>query len=339
MAGQKKSKRSRQNSLGDRFSNVVIQRFHVLMIIMSIGIFVGLGLVAATTHAASADPIVKAAGDIACPPAYAVSSSECQQAATARQLSGASAVLELGDAQYENNLLSNFLGSYDKSWGAYKSVTHPVPGNHEYQDKANATGYFDYFNGTGASTGRAGTRGKGYYSFNVGSWHVIALNANCGIDPSYPDLGSSACAAGSTQEKWLKADLAAHPGVCTLAFWHEPRFSSGGHGSNPVSSAFWTDLYAAHADLVLNGHDHDYERFTKMSPSGAADTKGIREFVVGTGGRNLAALGTLKATSQSFHNTTFGVLSLNLHTHSYDYSFKTISGGTLDGGSGIACNQ
>ncbi len=156
-------------------------------------------------------------------------------------------MLILGDIQYEDGAYSKFLASYDPSWGRVKSITKPVPGNHEYRDRRapRAT--------TGTSARRPAIPAKGYYSFDLGGWHLVALNSNCSA------VGG--CGTGSPQEQWLRADLAAHPATCTLAFWHHPRFSSGLHGSDSTYTAFWQALYDANADVVLVGHDHDYERF------------------------------------------------------------------------------
>jgi hypothetical protein len=187
-------------------------------------------------------------------------------------------------------------------------------GNHEYHT-AGASGYFSYF---GAA---AGDPTKGYYSYDIGTWHIIALNSNCSR------VGG--CGVGSPQEQWLKADLAAHPNMCTLAYWHHPRFSSGDHGSNTSYDAFWKAIYAAGVEIVLNGHDHSYERFAPQNPSGAADPNGIQEFVVGTGGKNHYAFGTIKANSVVRNSDTYGVLKLTLHPTSYDWQFVPEAGKTF----------
>ena len=277
-------------------------------------------------RAAAADPIVVAAGDIACSPQDASfnggagTAKRCHQRATAALIGplNPAAVLPLGDNQYDKATASEFAGSYDPTWGVYTSITRPVAGNHEYQSPG-AAGYFGYFGSA------AGDPKKGYYSFDVGAWHLIALNANCG------QVGG--CQAGSPQERWLAADLAAHPTACTLAYWHQPRFSSARQGDNPLTAAFWNDLYAAHADIVLNGHHHHYERFAPMDPSGQGDlARGVREFIVGTGGENLAPFATPEPASQA-RGHSFGVLQLTLHATSYDWSFvPTTSGGFTDAG-------
>ena len=186
-----------------------------------------------------------------------------------------------------------------------------------------ATPYFDYF---GAN---AGDPKQGFYSYELGAWHIIVLNSECS------EVGG--CRPGSTEEKWLLADLQAHPAACTLAYWHKPLFSSGAkHGDDPEVKAFWRDLYAAHTTLVLNGHDHDYERFAPQNPEGKPDpTKGIREFVVGTGGKSHRPFGKPEATSEVRDADTFGVLKLTLHPHSYEWEFIPVAGKSFhDSGAG-----
>jgi hypothetical protein len=281
------------------------------------------------------DPVIAASGDIACAPddaSYnggAGTSTKCRQASVAGLLSNSLAgILTLGDTQYEDGSLANFNKVYDFSWGGFKGITHPVPGNHEYYTSG-ASDYFDYFDGIGRTSGSAGKRGAGYYSYDIGSWHLIALNSNC---------GDVACTAGSAQEAWLRSDLAAHPAKCTLAYWHHPRFTSGGEGggNSTFMSPIFKDLYNANADLVLSGHDHDYERFAPQNPSAKLDrTLGIREFVVGSGGKSHHAWGALAANSEVRNNATFGVLRLTLHKASYDWQFVPESGASFtDSGSG-----
>ena len=281
--------------------------------------------------APTTDPVIAAAGDIACDPGSSSfsgglgSSSSCRQKYTSDLLvnAGLAQIITLGDNQYEDNVYSKYLQSFDPSWGRVKSLIRPGIGNHEYLDPAgSAAGYFQYFGSA------AGDPSKGYYSFDVGSWHLIALNSNCSE--------AGGCGAGSPEETWLKADLAAHPTTCTLAYWHHPRWSSGQHGSNTSYAAFWTDLYNAGADLVLNGHDHDYERFAPQTPSGAVDTaRGIRQFVVGTGGKNHYGFTTVIPNSEVRNSDTYGVLKLALHPSSYDWNFVPEAGKTFtDSGSG-----
>jgi hypothetical protein len=279
---------------------------------------------------------VAAAGDIACDPGSASfnggsgTPSACRQRYTSDLLldPGLDAVLPLGDLQYSNATLAKFKQSYDPSWGRVKSITRPVPGNHEYKT-ASAAGYFDYFNGTGVANGPAGRRGKGYYSFDLGDWHLIALNSEC-------SQVAGGCAEGSPQNDWLEADLAAHPSDCTLAYWHNPRFSSGSeHGDDPAMAPFWKDLYAARAEVVLNGHDHSYERFRPQTPARVANAQGIREFVVGTGGKSLTPFGTVKPHSVVRQAHTYGILELTLRPGGYTWRFVPEAGKTFtDTGTG-----
>jgi acid phosphatase type 7 len=233
------------------------------------------------------------------------------------------AVLTLGDNQYEDNAYSKYQVSYHPSWGRVKSLIRPGIGNHEYLT-ASAAGYFQYF---GAA---AGDPSKGYYSFDVGSWHLIALNSNCS------QVGG--CGSGSPQEQWLRADLAAHSNACTLAYWHHPRWSSGQHGSNTSYNAFWQDLYAAHADVVLNGHDHDYERFAPQAPDGSGNVNGLREFVVGTGGKNHYGFTTVQPNSEVRNSDTYGVLKLTLHPTSYDWRFIPVAGRSFADSGTTSCH-
>jgi hypothetical protein len=241
-----------------------------------------IGFAGIATPAAVADPVVMAAGDIAC--------QGCQQKATSDLLvaqrsspEGLAAVLSLGDNEYPNGALSDFKKYYDPTWGRLKPLIHPVPGNHDP-----GSGYYSYF---GAA---AGPRGKGFYSFDIGTWHLIALNSCYGVS----------CRAGGEQERWLRADLAAHPAACTLAFWHDYDISGVMH-----DLAF--DLDAAGADVVLAGHDHAW---------GMSSFKGIREFIAGTGG----APGPSR----------YGVIKLTLHPTSYDWRFVPVGGGSGASGTG-----
>jgi chitodextrinase len=246
---------------------------------------------------------------------------------------GPTAVLDLGDNQYESGTLDEYRGSYDRSWGGLNPLVHPAPGNHEY-NTTGASGYYTYFGAPATPRQPTCTAGcDGYYSFDIGAWHVIALNAQCG------SVGG--CGAGSPEEVWLKNDLAAHRNLCTLAYWHQPRFSSGAVvGSNSVYTSFWQDLYNAGAELVLNGHAHSYERFTPQTPNGTPDAAGgVREFIVGTGGRSLQAFGSILSTSEAHDATTFGVLKLTLHPGSYDWSFMPSAGGTFTDSGSASCHD
>jgi hypothetical protein len=282
--------------------------------------------------------IVVAAGDIACPAGqvYIGDDTEgatdqirapratCGQAATANLIGHMKpdAVLALGDTQYPNGAYSQFEGSYAKSWGQFRSITYPAIGNHEYLT-GQAHGYFEYFGQ------RAGNPSQGWYSYDLAAWHIVVLNSECS------HIGG--CGPGSAEERWLAADLAAHPNGCTLAYWHEPTWSSGAHGSNSLYSALWGDLAAAGVDVVLNGHDHDYERFAPLSANGQADANGVREFIVGTGGESHYKFRLPATGSQVRIANTFGVLRLALGPGAYEWSFVTVSGATLDAGE-AACH-
>ncbi len=302
----------------------------------------------ATTQTSISDPVITAAGDISCDPVNPAFSggtiTACQQRATSNIINTLrpSAALTLGDNQYETGSLSNFNASFNLSWGIFKSLIHPAIGNHEGGEGGSNAGYFDYFNGSGVQTGQAGDRSSGYYSYNIGKWHLISLNSNCG---TYSFNGSSnGCASGSTQENWLKTDLAAHPNVCTLAYWHVPRFSSGSTHHNDASTDtvytnFWTDLYSAGADIVLNGHDHDYERFAPLSPSGVVDaSKGISEFIVGTGGDSQYSF-TTPVNGSLYRGVGYGVLKLTLHDSSYDWQFINAPGTSINDSGTTTCHK
>jgi chitodextrinase len=274
-----------------------------------------------------ADPVIYAAGDIACEPGSSTTSTQCRERYTSDIIlnGGATKALALGDLQYNSASLSNLQNSYDKTWGRVKSITRPVLGNHE----STGSGYFDYFNGSGAVNGPAGERGKGYYAHDVGAWRLIALNSNCSRVP---------CNKGSVQEQWLKAELAANPRTCSLAYWHHPRFSSGHDGDNTFMQDIWKDLYDAGVDIVLVGHSHDYERFAPMNASGGLDrTRGIREFVVGTGGAFFTGISSAKPNSEVRQNNTFGVLKLTLHPTSYDWRFVPEAGKSFNDSGSEAC--
>jgi hypothetical protein len=281
---------------------------------------------------ARAAPVLAAAGDVACPPGDPVRPSACNQSATA-QLIGRlhpNAVALLGDDQYSSGTFAEFTGrgAFGSTWGRFKSLIRPVPGNHEYDASAGAHGYFEYF---GAAAGPAP---RGYYSYDLGRWHMVALNSNCS------DAGCGNYLAGrvtSAELAWLQRDLAAHRGQCLLAYWHHPRFSSGEHGNETGVAPLWHALYAARADIVLNGHDHDYERFAKQNAAGARDAEGIREFVVGTGGRDHYSFKSIDSTSEFRDERHYGLLFLTLHPESYDWQFRNVDGAVLDSGS-AACN-
>lgn len=237
------------------------------------------------------------------------------------------AVFTAGDNAYSNGTLSEFNTRYDPNWGRFKSKTKPTPGNHEY-GTANAAGYFDYFNGSGVQTGLAGDRSKGYYSWDVGDWHFVALNTMSGGTIS------------STQLAWLKQDLAANTKPCTAAYFHHPRWSTGNYtGYSGVQSAY-TELYAAKADLILVGHDHNYQRSKKINASGAVAADGFRQILIGTGGRDFYALGAANTTIAEVRNAdTWGVLKLTLSATDYVADFVPVAGRTFTDRVTGTCNR
>jgi hypothetical protein len=293
---------------------------------------------------ANGDPVIAAAGDIACDPGQpnfnggAGASDACRQMATSDLLLGGKydAVLALGDTTYYCSSYSSFTASFDPSWGRVKSLIRPVTGNHDYLTQAGtlpggagcdatnagAAGYFKYFGSA------AGAPSGGYYSYDIGTWHLVALNSQCGQ--------SGGCGPNSSQAKWLASDLAAHAGRCVLAYWHIPVFSSGGRAS-PSMTYIWKVLRDAGADVVLTGHDHTYERFAPQNETGSPDpARGIREFVVGTGGANHTSFVNTAANSEVRNDATFGVLRMVLHAGSYSWEFVAEKGASFtDAGSDV----
>lgn len=239
-------------------------------------------------------------------------------------------VFAAGDLAYEKGTPAEFKNCYGPTWGRFKDRTKPALGNHEYVDHV-AAGYFQYW---GA---QAGPEGKGYYSYDLGNWHIVALNTNCGMH------AMGGCALGSPQETWLRADLADHPNACILAYGHHALFSSGlfkSHAQHPQLRPLWQDLYEVHADLILAGHEHSYERFAPEDPEGKPDPEhGIREIVVGTGGRSHDPLGFATPNSEVRNWETYGVLKLTLAPGKYDWEFIPEEGKPFhDSGSGICHN-
>ena len=273
-------------------------------------------ILSSATPPADQSAILVGAGDIA----------DCKDLsgaeATAKLLENVGGtVMAVGDLAYPDGSRENFT-CYDKTWGRAKSRTRPAPGNHEFH-AAGAAPYFNYFGAV------AGDPKTGYYSYELGTWHIIVLNSEC------RDVGG--CEAGSPQERWLRADLAAHPAACTLSYWHRPLFSSGSaHGNDLTVKPLFQALYEANADVVVGGHDHDYERFAPQTPAGVADPeRGIREFVVGTGGKNHRPFGAPKPNSELRDATAFGVLKLTLRPGAYDWQFIPETGKSFtDSGSG-----
>jgi acid phosphatase type 7 len=243
--------------------------------------------------------VVLAAGDIA----RCDGSGDEQTAAMLDTLRGV--VLALGDNAYYSGTEAEYRDCYDPTWGRHRARTRPAPGNHEYGTPG-AAGYFAYFGEL------AGPPGRGWYSFDLGAWHVVSLNSNVAMSP------------GSEQERWLREDLAAHPSRCTLAFWHHPRFSSGPHGAQHRVAPLWQALYEAGADVVLQGHDHGYERFSRMASDGRLDpARGIRSFVAGGGGAELYPYVRAARGSQSRYNRGWSVLRLTLRADSYEWEVLT----------------
>jgi hypothetical protein len=260
-------------------------------------------------------PVIVAAGDIACAPSEQTTYRTCHHASTSSLLTGADRVLTLGDHQYDSGTLREFRQGYDRTWGRYKAITAPVPGDEEYETPG-AQGYFKYF-------------GKPWwYSYDIGAWHLIALDSsNRYLSPTEED---------SPQNNWLEADLARHPNKCTLAYWHHPRYSAVSYPRGvrrSIAGPLWADLVKARADVVLNGHDHNYQRWAPMDNARNVRAKGVREFVVGTGGRSLDDVIGSPAGLQASSDETFGVLRLTLHRASYDWAYVTEGGQILDSGS------
>jgi peptidoglycan/xylan/chitin deacetylase (PgdA/CDA1 family) len=282
------------------------------------------------------DPVIGAAGDIACDPDAPAfngglgTATDCRASHTVNLLDGVDAVLPLGDVQYNCGGPAAFAQSYDPTWGLMKPITHPVPGGEDFATTGGTdcpttpgAGYFQYF---GAA---AGDPSKGYYSYDLGQWHIVAVNtAPC-------EEGNAAwCASGSQMDQWLQQDLAANSSSCTLAYYQNPRWGSNASGSNGDSTyqAIWQDLYNGGADVVLNGDDHWYERFQPLDGNGAADPNGLRQFIVGTGGAGLDTPGVEQPTSQVLDNSTHGVMRMTLHNGSYDWKFVPDEGTFTDSG-------
>ena len=248
-------------------------------------------------------PVLVGAGDIAV-------CGSSQSEATAKLIDHIEgSVFTVGDHAYANGKASEFLKCYDPTWGRHLKRTHPAPGNHDY-GSPDAAPYFNYFRGN------AGPVGRGYYSYNLGAWHIITLNSN-----------RSARSWGVAQEDWLIKDLTANPTTCTLGYWHHPRYSSGkNHGDHAHMQNLFKILYEHGTDVVIAGHDHIYERFAPQNPEGKADLLGIRQFIAGTGGADLYKIGTIKANSEVRNNTAHGVLKFTLHPTSYVWEFIAVPG-------------
>jgi Calcineurin-like phosphoesterase len=231
------------------------------------------------------------------------------------------AVFAAGDNAYPNGSGENYQRCYDPYWGRHKGRTHPVPGNHDYDDgRSDASAYFNYF---GAA---AGPPGLGYYSYTVGAWHIVALNSEISAFP------------GSPQLEWLRNDLTANPSRCALAIFHTPVFGSGVNGGNPHMQAVWRSLYEFGVEVVINGHNHSYERFAPQDPDGAFDPeRGIREFVVGTGGAELTDFPRVRPNSE-IRRSVWGVLKLTLSSDRYDWVFVPVAGQSFSDSGSANCH-
>jgi len=273
-------------------------------------------LVDATSSGGASDTpaTLVGAGDIA----SCASSADSKTAAIVKSIAGT--VFTAGDNVYPDGSRANYRNCYKPSWGQFKSRTQPVPGNHDYYKHPGAKAYFAYFGS------RAGPSGLGYYAYDAGAWRIYALNS---------ELAPSSAAYGA-QYTWLQDDLAANPHQCTLAIWHRPAFSTGPHGNSARMTPFFQLLYDNGAEMIINGHDHMYERYAPIDLIGTADpTNGIREFVVGTGGASLYRYKTTDPNVEVRNNTTHGVLRLDLSATGYTWQFLPAAGGSFtDSGSG-----
>lgn len=293
----------------------------------------------------SGDPVIVAAGDIACSPndphfnGGAGAPSSCKQRSTSDIFvtdSTVDRVLALGDLQYECASYGDFLASYAPSWGRAKTITRPALGNHEYitgtdpfgvSCPGGGGGYFQYF---AASPSVNVAPPGGYYSWDIGSWHMVVLNSNCKF---------VSCKGSGAQVTWLKSDLAASNAPCTLAYWHHPRFNGKKNGPVGSMGPMWKALEAEGAEVILNGHKHAYARFAPLTTGGAIDqAHGIRQFIVGTGGENIGVISnTFPMVEKIDPGRHFGVLRMTLHPNSYDYRLVATDGTTVDSGT-TACH-
>jgi len=300
---------------------------------------------ASATDSASGDPVIAAVGDMACDPADpkfaggAGTSTNCAQLRVSDQVvadSSIDAVLGLGDFQYDCGDPADYAASYDPTWGRLDALMWPTVGNHEYKtgpdvygapcpaDNSTAQSYFNRFGAV------AHQESRGRYSFDIGAWHLISMNGNC--------TPAGGCSAKSTPTVWLKKDLAATTQPCIAAFWHQPLWTGAGTGVAATYRAWWNALYAAHADVVFNGHRHNYQRFAPMDPTGAIDqAAGLTEYVAGTGGEALVSLAKSAVPQPVAYRKTFGYLRVTLHPAGWDAQFVNAAGTVLDTSSG-ACH-
>jgi acid phosphatase type 7 len=288
-----------------------------LLIVVLLAFLAGCGEAPSSNEPASRTLI--AVGDIA----SCSSNGDEQTAGIVARIPGT--VAALGDLAYENGSPSEFAACYDSSWGRFKARTRPAAGNHEYQTRG-AAGYFGYWGDA------AGRRNEGWYSYGLGDWHVIVLNSNC--------ASVGGCHAGSAQERWLRADLAANRSHrCTLAYWHHPRLSSGDVGGDEQFIPFWQALYDAKADLVLVAHAHNYQRWAPVDPEGKRDdARGVRQIVVGTGGRSFHRVTPPLPGQETANDDTRGVLRLTLRASGYDWRFVGVAGGGFNDSGSTSCH-
>ncbi len=260
-------------------------------------------------HASAASVVLVGAGDIA-------SCAYTTDTATSKLLDSISGtVFTTGDNTYPDGTYAQYRDCYHPTWGRHKSRTKPVPGNHEY-NTSGASGYFQYF-----------SNARSYYAYNLGDWRIYALNSNISVS------------SDSAQVRWLKNDLAENPKNCVLAYWHHPRWSSGSrYGNNSKYQTLWKTLYDAGAELVLNGHEHNYERFKQMNASGSAASQGLREIIVGTGGSGLYGFGSIRSTSEVRNSSTHGVLKLTLGSTSYSWQFIPVAGRSFRDSGTTSCH-
>ena len=280
------------------------------------------GLTASSAPAARVKPkgvVIAAAGDIA------DEDFDAERTAQLIDRLRPAKVLTLGDNAYESGTIEEYRSFFEPTWGRFKAKLRPTPGNHEYITP-DAAGYFEYFGGA------AGEPGKGYYSYDVGRWHLIALNSTCSA------VGG--CGRGSAQERWLRRDLKSSRALCTLAYWHHPRFSSGKYDDDTSYQAFWQALYEYDADVVLSGHDHSYQRYARQDPDGNRDVRrGLRQFVVGTGGKNTQPVDPPPVRNREVADgETLGVLKLTLRPASYGWQFVPVAGGGFADSGSAPCH-
>lgn len=268
------------------------------------------------------DPNIAAVGDIACPAASPVTPTTCRQAAVAKAIakSKPDSFWILGDVQYPYGSLADFKSSFDPTFKRFKTIWRPTPGNHEYYDPG-AAGYYDYFGKA------AGPNRRGYYSFNLGKWHIVSLNTNCDVID---------CSPTSPQAKWLSKDLNRNPRLCTAAFYHHPLYKSGTEPgvNDDFAKPFWKILQGHRAEVALAGHVHNFEAFMRQDVNGKRDkTRGIAEFVVGTGGRSAYPFSAIQPNSFVRKTDVFGFLSMDLHAKSYSWRFLDEKSKSLASGS------